>query len=255
MTLQTITRGAQVLTISVIAAALMVEAPVTRAGQGKGGPKPPREVPATATFGDVLSGIEGDGDQYVDGDLNGGWAHFVANGNFTLRTYGNSKKKNSDPPRELNVTLSPVLGSTPIPGPAFLAVDDSHCPTGSCTVIEEFEFSTEEGLRDMGQDDKIFVQINGRMADLANPGVTILWRCGAQPRADETVDYTDTEYFEARCENSDQGTCIQWRVSPDLDDPAASPRKCSVFVEDGGGNVTRVPGLADVEIDLVIDRQ
>ena len=61
MTLQTITRGAQVLAISVIAAALMVEAPGTRAGQGKGGSKTPREVPATATFGDVLSGAEGDG--------------------------------------------------------------------------------------------------------------------------------------------------------------------------------------------------
>ena len=67
----------------------------------------------------------------------------MANGNFILRTYGDSKKKNSNPPRELNVTLSPVGGSTPITEPAFLAVDDSHCPTESCTVIGDFDLSTE----------------------------------------------------------------------------------------------------------------
>ena len=226
------------------------------AGKGDKGPKAPREVPATATFGDVLSGIEGDGAPYIDGELNGGWAHFVANGNFTLRTYGNSKKKNSDP-RKLEVTLSPVLGEKP--GRAFLAVNDSHCPSpsGSCTLFEEFDFSREGGLRDMVAGDQIFVQITGRMADPDFPSDTILWRCGPQLRADESVDYKDTQYFEARCTVPDpqtepQGTCIQWRVAPDIDDLAALPRKCSVFVEDDRG--TTKLGLADVEIDLVIDR-
>ena len=37
MTLQTITRGAQALTISVIAAAAHEEAPAARASQGRGG--------------------------------------------------------------------------------------------------------------------------------------------------------------------------------------------------------------------------
>ena len=54
----------------------------------------------------------------------------------------------------------------------------------------------------MALDDKIFVRINGRMADPDDSSLTILWRCGAQPRADETVGYTDTEYFEAICESS-----------------------------------------------------
>ena len=240
-------------TAAVICLALLLPAPMARRAHGaKGGGKSPRQVPAQAALADVPAGIEGDGNgPYVDGELDG-WAHFVANGNFTLKTTPKGKKVRH--PRDLVVWFSPVLG--PKQGPGFMAVNDSDCrkPVGDCTVLADFSLDEEGGLRDMGPGETIFVRITGNMADPDNPDDTIFWRCGPSPNADETINNPNSEYFEARCTADDgSGTCTEWKVDPDVDDPTVLSRKCDVEIRDGRG-VTTPQGLADVDIDLTIDR-
>ena len=244
-----------------LAFALATDAPVRAAAGGKGGgggggDKTPKDVPGIAAFADlVLGGFEGDGAPYVDGQM-AGWAHFVSNGNFTLRTYANGKKS---VPRDLNVTFDPTILLNTQTAPGFMAFNDSGCPTGICAQFDDF-VSGEGGLRDMGAGETKFVQINGRIQK--GDGGDYVWRCGALRTSDGGVQWTETSYFQAQCTVHDGAVCTEWKVRPhDFDGDGSPDSSCAVLDEAPDGSQTRLPEggtgneVSLMDVDLTITRQ
>lgn len=235
------------LTAFALVFALGTDAPVRAAASGKGesgggGGKTSKDVPGIADFAvNLLPGFQGDGAPYVDGET-AGWAHFVSNGNFTLRTYDDGKKSI---PRDLKATFDTAILMDAQSGPGFLAFNDSGCPTGVCMQFDDFVFGG--GLRDMRLGEIKFVQINGRVQK-GDDGYYV-WRCGAARTSDGGVQGTETRYFQAECTDGDGTICTQWKVRPhDFDDDGTADGSCAVLNEAPDGSQTRLPtgGTSDV---------
>ena len=218
-----------------------------------------KNVSGQVTFEAPAVGFDGDGKgSYVDGQLDGGWAHFPGTGNFTLKTSGNGKKISD--PRKLSLYV-PDLGLTRLE-PAFMGVNDSRCTTNEedCSQSAANFIENRGGLRDMRLGDEYFARLAGNM-DLGG-GITLGFRCGPRPIGDGTVDplSLDTQYFNVKCVGDDEGAvCNKWRVAADLSDPAGSTRKCKFFEQDRKGNITVLKdssGSEDVDVgmNLTIER-
>ncbi len=220
-----------------------------------------KNVSGRATFESPAPAVGFDGDgkgSYVDGQLDGGWAHFPGTGNFTLKTSGNSKKTSD--PRKLSLYV-PALGLPILLEPAFLGVNDSRCTTNEedCSQSAANFVENRGGLRDMLPGAEYFARLAGNM-DLGG-GITLSFRCGPRPIGDGTVDPLSlgTQYFNVKCVEDDGAVCTKWRVAADLSAPGNSTRKCKFFEQDRKGNITVLEdsfGNEDVDVgmNLTIER-